>query len=227
MDAAEYFSDGQAAALADAAAKGRTAEVTRLLSEGVDVNVRGKDNMIPVIWALLNQNQEGFECLLQHGANPNLQLSDGTSALAQELPFAGNSATSLAAQHKDIWYLDTVLKYGGDVNLVNPFRSFTPIFASIEAQRTLQAEKLIQAGANLNFKDRDGLTPPIFAAMCNRYDLLYDMVQAGFDPAIRDRWGYTVVYAINGSAGHTMPTMSKWRDKVIELLQKKGVAGLH
>jgi ankyrin repeat protein len=222
MNTADYFSDAQAAALAQAAAKGHTDEIARLLSEGVDVNARGKDGMTPLLWALFNQNKEGFECLLQHGANPNLQLSDDqTSELARELPFAGNSAMSFAARYQDIWYLDTVIKYGGNVNLVNPFRSFTPIYASIEALRKLQPRKLIEAGANLNFQDRDGVTPLVFAAMCNRYDLAYEMLQAGADPTIKNKWGKGIEYFINQSKGRTTPEVSQWRDKVVELLHQK------
>jgi ankyrin repeat protein len=226
IDVHEYFSNTEVATLAQAAATGRTGVIAQLLSAGVDLNARGKDNMTPVIWALLNQDKEGFECLLQHGANPNLQLSDGTSALAKELPFAGNSAMSLAAQHQDIWYLDTVLKYGGDVNLVNPFRGFTPIYASMEARRTLNAKRLINAGANLDYQDREGITPLIFAAMCNEYDVAYEMLKHGADPTIENKWGNTIVYFIKRSEGRTTPDASAWRDKVAALLRDKGIIGL-
>ncbi len=222
MNTADYFSDAQAAALAQAAAKGHTDEITQLLAEGVDVNARGKDGMTPLIWALFNKSKDGFECLLQHGANPNLQLSDDeTSEFPRELPFAGNSAMSFAARYEDIWYLDTVIKYGGNVNLVNPYRSFTPIYDSMAARRKLQPRKLIKAGANLNFQDRDGYTPLVMAAMWNQYDLAYEMLQAGADPTIKNKWGKGIEYFINQSKGRTTVEVSQWRDKVEELLREK------
>jgi ankyrin repeat protein len=223
MDASDYFSDDRAEALAEAAASGRTEAAARLLSQGLDVNVRGRDGMTPLIVAILSQNKKGVEFLLQHGADPNLQLSDGSSALAKELPFAGNSAVSFAARHEDIWYLDTVLKYGGNANLVNPFSDQTPIYASIASLRTLQPRRLIAAGANLNYQDRDGVTPLIFAARANRFDLAYDMLMAGADPTIANKWGKTIVNVIKRSVGHTLPDMSQWRDRVIAVLREKGI----
>jgi ankyrin repeat protein len=223
MDTADYFTDEKAASLAHAAAKGDTVTVAKLLAEGVDVNVHGRDGITPIIWTLLKENKEGFEYLLQHGADPNFQLPDGTSDLAKQLPFAGNSAVSFAARNADIWYLDTVLKYGGNANLVNPFSGVTPIFESIQSQRTLQPQKLILSGANLNFQDKDGVTPLIYAVMCNRFDLAYDMLVAGADPTIKNKWGNTVIYFIVKSVGHTLPEMSHWRERVVDLLRKRGV----
>jgi ankyrin repeat protein len=223
MDASDYFSDDRAEALAQAAASGRTEAAAELISHGADVNARGRDGMTPVIWAFLNQNKKGFEFLLQHGGNPNLQLSDGTSTLAKELPFAGNSAMSFAARDEDIWYLETVLKFGGNVNLVNPYNHQTPIYASIASLRTSQPKKLIAAGTNLNYQDADGITPLLCATRANRFDLAYDMLMAGADPTIANKWGKTIVNVIKRSVGHTLPEMSQWRDKVITVLHEKGI----
>ena len=100
----EYFSDKQVMSLARAGASGDSDMVAKLVSDGVDVNARGTDGMTPVIWALLALNERGFECLLQHGANPNLQLTGETSPMATEIPFPGNSSVSLAAMYDDIGY---------------------------------------------------------------------------------------------------------------------------
>jgi ankyrin repeat protein len=223
MAPSDYFVDKGVVALSEAAASGRSDVVTKLLAQGVNVNARGKDGMTLVILALLNQDKRGFECLLQHGAEPNLQLSDGESSLAKELPFAGNSAISFAARDKDIWYLDTALKYGGNVNLVNPYNNQTPIYASIAALLTLQPKRLIAAGANLNYQDSDGITPLLCAARANRFDLTYVMLMAGADPTKKNKWGKSVVDVIAKSMGHTLPEMSQWRERVIDVLRKKGI----
>jgi len=185
MDVYEYFKGDQAVSAASAAESGHVAVLEKLLNEGLDVNTRGVDGMTLLMWAILNGNKESFEYLLLHGADPNLQLSEGTSEMAKELPFAGNSAMSFAAMHKDIWFLDTILKRGGNVNLVNPYNTRTPIYGSIAALRTLQTEELIRAGANLNYQDNAGVTPLLFAARCNRFDLVYQMLVIGADPMIK------------------------------------------
>ena len=219
--AGEYFTPENQAALADASANGRTDTIKQLLANGAQVNFQGKSGMTALLWAIVHQSKPGFECLLENGADPNLQLNVDDPKL---LPITiGNSPMSVAAQFKDPWYLGMVLKHGGNPNLVNPARAMTPIDQSIESSLPEQVKTLIAAGANLNFLDRDGNTPMIIAAMENKYDMVYDLLEAGADPSIIDKWGKTLVYFIGTSRTAPATEDYQWRSKVVDFLKAKGI----
>jgi ankyrin repeat protein len=215
----KYFLDPKAISLCEAAGDGDTSTIARLLADGVDVNVKGRGGLTALLFSLLDQNKRGFEFLLNHGANPNIQLTETFDDLITQ----GNSVTSFAAMHEDSWYLKEVLKHNGDSNLVNSASSHTPIFSAIFSMRSGNAKLLIGAGSNLNWQDRDGITPLIQAANLNQFDLAYAMLEAGADPTIKDRFGNTVVHSIKRTVGHTLPEGTKWRERVVELLESKGV----
>ena len=55
---------------------------------------------------------------------------------------------------------------------------------------------LIEAGADLNFRDKNGYTPLRYAAGINQYEMVYMMMEAGGDPMIKDNNGYTILKRI-------------------------------
>ncbi|MCX6934454.1 MAG: ankyrin repeat domain-containing protein, partial [Verrucomicrobia bacterium] len=109
------------------------------------------------IWALLKENKAGFQHLLARGAKPNLQVVQGESAM------------SFAAIHRDSDFLRAALKHGGDPNLVNPRTYQTPIYDSMDHLRFDNISVLIANGADLNFRNRSGVAPPMRAAATNQY----------------------------------------------------------
>jgi ankyrin repeat protein len=226
MKASDYFEAKPQIALAEAAAKGNTDKISQLLAERADVNAQGKEGMTALIWSILHQNKDGFQYLLEHGANPNLQMTEST--LTDDGITDGNSAMSLAAMHEDIWYLSQVLKHGGNPNLVNPIKGVTPIFESIQLYdayhlRLEHVKMLIAAGANLNFQEKNGKTPLFWAAIANRYDIVYLMLKAGADPMIENKWGQTILSEIREDSTDPSHPLYQWRAKVIEFLKAKGV----
>ena len=160
---------------------------------------------------------------MQQGANPNLQIANGRSNLVVKMGFGGDSAVSLAARQADPWYLTTVIKYKGNVNLINPLQGYTPIFSSIQARQFQQTEILIAAGADLNFQDSNGNTPMMYAAMAARYDLVSKMLAAGADPKVENYARQTIVDYIKRSAGKLNQELEIYRQRVIEALRGKGI----
>jgi ankyrin repeat protein len=226
MKASDYFEAKPQIALAEAAAKGNTDKIEQLLADGVGINTQGKEGMTALVWAILHQNKEGFQYLLEHGANPNLQMTEST--LTDDGVTDGNSAMSLAAMHEDIWYLAQVLKHGGNPNLVNPVNGLTPIFEDImrstrSSSRLMHVKMLIAAGANLNFQEENGKTPLIIAARVSQYDIAYTMLEAGADPMIKNNWGQTILSEIKAIHTDPMSEQYQWRAKVIDFLKAKGI----
>jgi ankyrin repeat protein len=226
MNATDYFETASLITLADAAQRGQTDKIKHLLAEGVPIDGQGKEGMTPLIWAILHQNMKGVQCLLENKANPNLQMT--ASKLTTDGLTDGNSAVSLAAMHEDPWYLGMVLKYGGNPNIVNLVKSITPIFQCIKLfdsshPRLEHLKMLIAAGADLNSQDRNGLTPMMTAAMANRYDMVYIMLEAGADPTIKNKWGSTILFQIRTIRTDPEHSLYQWRTKVVELLKAKGI----
>ena len=211
MKAKDYFESKPQLALAEAAAKGQVDRIKQSITGGADIDAQGKEGMTALIWALVNENKKGFQALLEAGANPNVQMANGDSAMGY------------AAMHEDTWYLEIVLKHGGDPNLVDPNTGETPIYESIGRLRPKHVQMLIGAGANLNFRNKEGYTPVISAANINQYDLVYAMLEAGADPRVKDKRGNTVLYPIRDNRISPKSEHFKWRAKVIEFLKAKGI----
>jgi len=175
LDPREAFSDPSVVALAYAAQTGNMQEIDRLVAAGVDVNTVGRDGVTPLYWAFLAQNKAGFKRLLEHGANPNLQTDDGDTVM--------HFAAGLA---KDSEWIELALKYGGDPNVVITKNRYcpkrTPIYSAINKEHTRAVELLIEAGADLNHRDKENETPLEFAVWCGRsFDIVYLLLKAGSD----------------------------------------------
>ncbi len=217
LSAEKYFTDSKLILLCDAAADGDTSQIARLLAKGANVNAKGRGGFTPALYAFLSQNKAGFSCLLDHGANPNTQLTESFDYPLLE----GNSVMSFAAMHEDIWYLKQVLRHGGDPNLVNSIRSHTPMLSSMYSRRLDNAKLLMASSANLNWQDRDGDTPLMHAAIIAEIDLAYAMLEAGADPKIVDHNGHTILTFLR--LIHVNEVQAEWRQKVLRLLASRGM----
>ncbi len=227
--ASDYFQTKPQLELAIAAGKGQTNKIDALLKSGADVNARGNYGMTVLLWCFLQQNKNAFEFLLEHGADPNIQMEANAPDLGEVLGLGGTSVMDLAPRDKDTWYLDQVLKHGGNPNLVNPVSKRTPIYwvmLSIRQENLKNMEMLIAAGAQVNFQDgQRGYTPLMFAAISDRYDMAYALLEAGADPTLKDIRGHTIVYFANNGGPHLDQKgwVYPWYLKVIDLLKSKGM----
>ena len=152
MDLETMFPDPAVRALAAAAAKGKLAEVDRLIADGVDVNAQGRSRGTPLFWAMANL--EGFKRLLEHGADPNVIFVLGTSVV------------HTAAKFEDPSFLIAALSHGGDPNLVGGFRDQTPLFDAC-GSGPLAVATLLDAGADPDVVDDQGYTAAMSAASRN------------------------------------------------------------
>lgn len=179
IEASQVFAQPADAALADAAADGRIADVQRLIAEGADPNAVGREGVSPLMWALVHRNADGMAALLASGAD------------AAHADTFGETALHMAARTDDPRFLETLLDAGADPDVRAVKRAYTPLFDAIEAQRQAQFELLIAMKANLDAQDAMGNTPLHLAARIQDYRRVLELLQAGADPASRNRTAAT------------------------------------
>jgi hypothetical protein len=201
-----HFHDPAVVEFIFAALKGDAAKMDKLLAAGVKVDCRADDGSTPLMVAVGLRNKKATMLLLQRKANPNLQDKDDDSPM------------SMAADKNDTWYLDTILKNGGNPNVESKRYGTTPMKNAILGGDFKHVQLLVKAGANLNHRDGAGYTPIIQAAAVNDYGLVLYFLQSGADPLIKDNWGGTVMHYIQHPGG-SVPT--KERDQVVALLKEK------
>ncbi|MBI5820715.1 MAG: ankyrin repeat domain-containing protein [Verrucomicrobia bacterium] len=222
----EVFSDPKVVALCVAVQQGNLAEIDRLISAGADASAVGKNGASPLMYAFAAKNKRVFLRLLERGADPNKHESDGPS-ITHLAAGVGN-----AVWHDSYW-LEAVLRHGGDPNLEmragspqarNPNDKTTPLHWAIQGFSTPNVKLLIQAGADLNRKDGlSGNTPAMNAAVKRMYEDVYLLLQAGADFRARNDHDLDLAcYAVNDQPP-VEGEARRWQDKVLAFLEQKGV----
>ncbi len=151
--------------LADAASVGDIDGIDAALANGADVNARGSGGQTPLEFVYRavryeGGSKEGFEYLLQQGADPNILGDRGTALIHQ------------AAQY-DTDLLRLCLDYGGDPNLrdaveglvSDQFIGQTPIYEAILSESLENMELLLEHGADINVKNTIREASPLYSAL--------------------------------------------------------------
>lgn len=225
MSLEKMFPDPQVRALAEAAGKGKTEEVEKLVAQGIDVNAQGTKGATPLFWALRNSSLDGFEKLLDLEADPNII-------------FADSSVMHWAARHEDTRFLQAALDHGGNPNLVAGPLGETPLFKTIGVKggdNRAAMLILLDAGANINAvtggekifgMSMGGKTPVMAAADLGRFDIVYELLTRGADYQLKDDSGRDLMDRIAAMKGR-FPAGSeqeKALEKVIAWLSDRGVS---
>jgi hypothetical protein len=96
-----------------------------------------------------------------------------------------------AALANDPAYMEVLLAYGADPNLPNTVTGHTPLMSALMGSRDSQFSALLAGGANPNLADHFGNTSLHQAAKINDFRHVLDLLEAGADPAARNRRGGT------------------------------------
>lgn len=232
--AEEYFDDPQLVALCKAIERADLAEMERLVKAGADVNARGKDSMTPLLWGY-PMGEKVLEKLLELGADPNTQydsffgtrgeIERGDSLLFMAVKSTGANNTYNREKFQN--YVDILLKHGADPNLIQARLKMPPLWNAIRFNNPETAEKLIKAGANIDFKDNIGAPLLDLAAGLNSYDVLQVLLDHGANYCVIDKSnGLTVAHRLARDY-HLMSSTKvqgkKYR-KIIDWLEKRGIS---
>jgi ankyrin repeat protein len=212
-NATEVFGAGTPAlALAEAAGCGDANKINRLVAAGANVNVTGQHEITPLWWALWTRNLEGFEALLDNGANPNARRAERYSIMY------------LTADMEDSKFLAAALKHGGNPNLLDGQSGWPPLYPATLHDYKENIDLLLAAKADVNFQDSiSGQTLPMLSMARADYKLIYKLFQNGADLTLKDRFGNTLADTIELRSINASNNDDPWRAKVLEILKSKGV----
>jgi len=193
-----------------ACVNGNPAMIERLLKAGVDANAAGPEGETALMTAARTGRVEAARVLLAHGAAVD----------AREM-WHGQTALMWAAAQRHAGMIRELVARGADVNARSnlekwerqttaeprekwlPLGSMTPLlFASREGCLDC-AKVLVEAKADLDAADPDGITPTISALINGHYDVAAFLIEKGAQVNLGDKTGRTPLYAAVDD--HTMP----------------------
>ena len=153
-------------------------EFIRLAKEaGMDIHAPDASGKTPLHIACMRSDDRSIEILLKHGANPN--TPDGNGAMPLHI----------ACQTGNIKCIKLLIDNGADVNLRDLRFQELPIHACYNggaAHRFVSIRHLIEAGSEVNAKDRHHQTPLHYECNDDDTELVKIMLAAGADPNMPD-----------------------------------------
>ncbi|XP_022805988.1 ankyrin-1-like [Stylophora pistillata] len=112
-----------------------------VLNEGVDINIPGKSNRTPLLWASPSASGEFIQTLIDLGADVNAQRTDD-----KVTPWY------LAASWNNYMAVDILLKHGASVNLPNIYEETTPLHLAAINGNIPVVKKLVEFNADIDLK---------------------------------------------------------------------------
>ncbi|MGD0667680.1 MAG: ankyrin repeat domain-containing protein [Bryobacteraceae bacterium] len=222
---------------------GSAGDVKRLLDGGFDANTATKSGGTTALM-LAAPDIGKMKLLLDHGANADARAGNRYSALLVAANYPGSSAAMnllldhgatvrlpkgqgaplfnahamlLAAFAGNAGMVDRLHKEGDRfddrMNVLGMFPT-SPLLMVATSQRTASVRALLDAGADVNEADDDGITSLSWAAISNRVELARLLIQRGADVNHVDKKGMTpLLYAASIDYGDSA---------MIDLLLKSG-----
>lgn len=188
------------ALLQNAIKAGHIEDVRSLLADGMNVNQSFEDGISPLHIAVINNQEEIVELLMQMGANVNAVETN-----------IGASPLHLAALYGRVNIANQLIRKGANVNGNMKF-NITPLLVAAQFNQPQIIELLLNNKANLNHTDQEGFSALHFAAQ-NGDDVTAKMLlERGANTNARDKTRNATPLMIATEQKHT---------NVIQLLERQ------
>ncbi|MCL7931204.1 ankyrin repeat domain-containing protein [Halomonas llamarensis] len=211
--ASEFFT-GPQLEMAKAIERNDMTALRQGAEQGIDLHARG-DKQITLMWfALLQENTDAVRTLVELGVHPDEGGHEGSG-----------TPIHFALRSSDTRYLEAMLDGGLSPNVgalnsrePNPFERSSPLLFSAITMGTLNHVKLlVQHGANIHFRKRDGLGSSIFdhSTLGTKPEIAIYLLEQGAEPNPRMENGVTTAWGVHRVLQRLQP--SPVRDKFLEL----------
>jgi len=204
-----------------AAVNGSATVIARLLKAGADSNTVSNEGETVLMTASRTGSVDAVKVLLAAGADVNRRET-----------WHGQTALIWAVSQKHAAVAKELIAKGADVNVrsdvnkwerqnsAEPREKWLPLggmaalgYAAREGCAAC-VPVLVDAGAEINGADQDGITPLLSALINGHYDTAGVLIQKGADPNTADRTGRTPLYSAVDA--HTMPASNRPSPKEID-----------
>jgi ankyrin repeat protein len=171
------ISAAAAAPIVDAAARGDSKEVRKLLRAGTDVNKSQGDGMTPLHWAAELGDADLAGILMYAGANKEAGTRIGSY-----------TPLHLASRNGHAGVIEALLAAKANPEAVSSNSGVMPLHLAAASDNPDAVRLLLDGGADVNAVEASwGQTPLIFAAAANRVENMRLLLEAGADPSRRAR----------------------------------------
>lgn len=178
-------------------------EILRILIDAdADVESPTLEGQTVLMSVVRTPNVKAAELLLNNGANPNAYET-----------WRGQTALMFAAAQSQPAMVELLLRKGARADAVSkledwprqvtneprpqsrPLGAFTALLLAAREGCAACAEHLVEAGADLNKVDPNGITPLLMATLNARWDVAKVLIEAGADVNRWDTWGRAPLYS--------------------------------
>ena len=218
----EFASDPGQIALAEAVDREDAAAIAEAVEAGGDVNAYGGGGYRLLYWAMARGRADGFEQLLKHGANLDVDCRDPATIRSRA---EQEYLLRLVIANPDQRFLKSALRQG-----LAP--DFTPhqvekrslLFFAEFSESHAAIETLLAAGANIDWQAHSGYTALVEAGMACDYETAWFLLERGADPTVKDTVGHDFVWILKkwGSRG-VRPDHRESFEKIVAELVRRGL----
>lgn len=212
IDAGQYFDDPALAQLMNKIQLGDEDAVRAALKSGVSPNVKGKDGMRPIYFALWPKTTGVLKILLDAGADPMARRDKNAAPL------------NFAVRRSDISFAKMLLAYKADPNSPGE-NGRLPMVDAMDFATPGMVELLAASGANINaIAGFDSMF--LTAILRNNWDAAASLIKLGVDVNWKRGTGQTGLDIIcSAMPRFTDEAINKARFKpIVDALAKRGVS---
>lgn len=188
--------------LVRAAAEGKVATVSRLISAAANVNCRDENGLTPLMHAVTHGFREPAEVFARTNALV-IRLLVGAGADVNLRDEWGNTALMHSVLYEHTEYALLLLQLGSDPNLPNQYGE-TPLTAAAHHGLTTIVRALVTSGAQVNHRDSNGYTPLMYAAVAGDRESVAFLLENGAEAEATNRFGETALVLAVGRLDEEM-----------------------